>query len=608
MTQAAMDWDLTSFFPTFGGPEMERFKSELERDLTALAQRAAALGPLTEGNADAWQEVILEHEDAFARATHLEAYLDCLVAADAKNQAYGREQAAFSLLAAQGDKLDVELSSALGAASDEVFTAFTQRPQLADAAHALRRQRERARQTMSRDKEALAADLAVDGLHAWGRMYNTVASKLEFDMRYPDGRVERLPMSQRRALMSDTDRRVRRAAFVGGNEAWAQVADATAAALNGISGTRLTLNRHRGVDHFLDIALFQSAITRKTLEAMLAACFDNIELPRRILRLRARSQGTEGIAWYDLNAPLPLPDQGRLTWDQAKELVASSFSQAYPLLGRYVNSLYDNRWIDWAPRPGKRPGAFCTESLVTREARVYMTFTNTLADARTLAHEAGHAFHAHIMRDIRPYGQRYPMTLAESASTFGEMLLTGGVLSTPGMSDIQRAAILNMEVGQGAGFLLDIPVRYTFEKRLYELRSQGEVGVDRLCELMAETQREILGDTLAAGGEDPYFWASKLHFYITAVTFYNFPYTFGFLLSRGLYAMFREEGAEFLPRYEQFLRRTGSDTAEGVARDTLGCDLESPEFWIDAIKTLEEPLARFEELLPRVLPAESSGQ
>jgi oligoendopeptidase F len=149
---------------------------------------------------------------------------------------------------------------------------------------------------------------------------------------------------------------------------------------------------------------------------------------------------------------------------------------------------------------------------------------------------------------------------------------------------------------------MDIPVRYLFEKKLYEERADGEVGVSRLKELMVATQREVFGDTLETGGEDPYFWASKLHFYISSTTFYNFPYTFGFLLSRGLFSMFKQEGPAFLPRYEEFLRRTGSDTAEGVARSTLDCDLEDPKFWIEAIKTLENPLAELENILPEVLP------
>ena len=232
-----------------------------------------------------------------------------------------------------------------------------------------------------------------------------------------------------------------------------------------------------------------------------------------------------------------------------------------------------------------------------------MTYNNTLGDVRTLAHEAGHAFHSHMLRDLRPYAEDYPMTLAESASTFGEMILTEGILGDPDVSDAQKALTLDMEVGHGAIFLMDIPVRYEFEKALYDERASGELSVSRLKDLMVETQRRIFGDVLQEGAEDPYFWASKLHFYITGVTFYNFPYTFGFLLSRGLFAMFQKEGPDFLPRYEAFLRLTGSDTAENVARRSIGRDLEAPDFWVEAIRSLEAPLEQLEAILPEVLPS-----
>ena len=159
-----------------------------------------------------------------------------------------------------------------------------------------------------------------------------------------------------------------------------------------------------------------------------------------------------------------------------------------------------------------------------------MNYNDTLGDVRTLAHEIGHAFHSYIMRDVRTLARSYPMTLAESASTFSEMLLTEGALADPTITPVQKARLLDMEVGHGAIFLLDIPVRYHFEKKLYEARARGELSAAQLGELMSETQREILGDVLEPGGEDPLFWASKLHFYISGVTFYNYPYTFGFLL------------------------------------------------------------------------------
>jgi oligoendopeptidase F len=317
--------------------------------------------------------------------------------------------------------------------------------------------------------------------------------------------------------------------------------------------------------------------------------------------------GQESVAWFDLGAPLDLPNQEKFSWDKAKSTVRESFLRVYPALGDFFQQqVIEKNWVDWEPRPGKRPGGFCTSSMLSKESRIFMTYNDSLGDLLTLAHESGHAFHGYLMRDIRPYSRSYPMTLAETASTFGEQVLMNGLLDDPAVSDAQKAMILSVEMGHGAIYLLDIPVRYEFEKAFYEERKSGELGVSRLKELMMETQGRILGDVLEPGGEDPYFWASKLHFYITGITFYNFPYTFGFLLSRALYAIFKKDGADFLGNYEEFLQLTGSDTAENVVRRTLGKNLEHPEFWSQAIRSLEEPLHRLEALLPKVLSSRAS--
>jgi len=597
-----MNWNLESYFPTFDGPELGQFKDDLRRDIAALQQQAAALDPLSDATADRWQAVLLTSEELSARLSHIGSYIGCLTAADARNEAYAREEADLSLIEAEASKLSVEIKRAFKTVSDADFNTFLQRPALTQCSHYLGRLRQDARRTMSTAEETLAADLGVNGIKAWGRLYDTIAGKLEFDMHYPDGRQQRLPMAQRRSLLGHADRQIRRAAFDGGNAAWAQVEDTAAAALNAISGIRHSLNHRRQVDHFLDIALFQASITRNTLDAMFEAIRQNIALPRRILALKSRAMNTQGVAWYDLEAPLPLPDQETLSWEQGKALVGDAFTKAYPALGDFVHDIYQKEWIEWEPRPGKRPGAFCTGSLLSRESRIYMTYNDSINDVRTLAHEAGHAFHSFVMRDLRTYARRYPMTLAESASTFGEMILTQGILSDPDISVAQKARVLDLEAAHGAVYLMDIPVRFRFEKAFYEERANGEVSVSRLKELMTQAQRDVFGDALEAGGEDPYFWASKLHFYITGTTFYNFPYTFGFLLSRGLFALFQQDGEAFLPRYEEFLRLTGSDTAENLARRSLDCDLESPQFWAGAIQTLETPLLELEKLLPELLP------
>jgi oligoendopeptidase F len=596
-------WDLTSYFPQFNGPEIREFKEVLVRDVAALSTRAATLPRLGRKSAAAWEDIVIRHEDLTQRMSHLGSYIGCLASSDARNEEYKREEAELARMRAEFGRVRVELLRAVRETTDDVFSSFINKSSLKSAENYLMRIREEARRAMPAEKEILATDLGVDGIQAWGRLYNTISSKLEFEMEFPDGRREWLPISQRRSLMDHPDRRIRKAAFIKGNEAWATIEDSTAAALNAIAGTRLTLNRHRGVDHFLEIALFQSAISRQTLDAMFEALFARLEVPRRLGRMKAQRAGETSVAWFDLGAPLDLPQQKPIPWDMAHALVKKAFGSTYPALGNFFQTVIDQNWIDWEPRPGKRPGGFCTGSMITKESRIFMTYNESLGDVLTLAHEAGHAFHGYIVRDVRPYGRIYPMTLAETASTFGELVLTNGILNDPSTNDQQKAMMLDSEVGHGAVYLLDIPVRYEFEKALYEERKHGELSVTRLNELMVDTQRRVLGDLLLPGGEDPYFWASKLHFYITGLTFYNFPYTFGFLLSRGLFAMFKRQGADFLSKYEEFLRLAGSDRAENVVRRTLDVDLKKTEFWAAAIESLVEPLNRLEALLPKVLPA-----
>jgi oligoendopeptidase F len=576
---------------------MRQFKQRLERDIAALQEAAAQAGALRAEALPRWERVILAMEDAEARLGHLGAYVECLSAADAANEAYQGEEALLRRQAAELEKVEVDLLQGLKAAAEEDFAALLARQGLAGAEHRLRRLRRRARHTMSRSEEKLAAELGVDGLHAWGRLYNTISGKLEFPMRWPDGRVETLPISRWRALMSHADRAVGRAAFEGGNRAWATVADTCAAAINAIGGYRLTLQRHRGLDHYLDTALEQAQVERQTLEAMYQAIHENIALARRIFRVKARAMKRTGIAWFEREAPLPIQAAGEQSWEEGSRQVGASFRRAYPPLADYFAMALDKRWVESENRGGKRPGAFCTGSELTGEQRVYMTFAGALRDASTLAHEVGHAWHGWLMRGLRPMARSYPMTLAETASVFAEQIFAEGIARTAGISPAQQLLLLDGSLCDAAIMLLDITTRYEFERAFHDERRQGTVGVSRLQELMVQAQRRVWGEALLPDGEDPLFWASKLHFYITDVSFYNFPYTFGFLLAMALVRRFREQGPAFLPQYEEFLRATGSGSAEEVAQAALGEDIRRVEFWAGSIRALEEPLARYETLL-----------
>lgn len=598
---AGVTWNLDSYFPEFNGPRMRAFKSKLLKDIDKLKRQATILKTLSADNVRRWEGVLVDAEDAHSRMGHLFSYVGCLEAAHAQVEEYAVEMADLARYQAAFEKFEIDVLNALKKARKSDFRSLCAQPRLKEVAYHLKRLRRRARQSMSRKEEILTADLSVDGLSAWGRLYDKVSGKLEFEFVDPKGRVEQRPISQWRSMMSDPDRERGRKAFESGNRAWQKIEDVCAAALNAIAGTRLTLNNHRRIRHVMDRALFQAGIRRQTLDAMYQVVFNRLDLAREILRTKARFFSRKGVWFFEREAPLPLSASPAFDWKRATQSIHDAFTAAYPALAGYFQDMIRNRWIESETRPGKRPGAFCTGSSWIEEQRVFMTFNGTLGNVTTLAHETGHAWHGHLMCNVRPFARRYPMTLAETASIFAEHILLEGLRNDPVLSDQQRLLLLDNELTDAAVFLLDITTRYVFETAFYEERLTGEVPVSRLKSLMTETQKKIYGDVLLDDGADPYFWASKLHFYMSDTIFYNFPYTFGYLLARALIHRYSQEGKSFLPQYESFLKMSGSDTVENVAQSALGIDLSEPTFWESALVSLVEPLRHYRLAIDRMM-------
>ncbi len=596
-----VSWDLTSYFEEFDNEQMRSFKKDLKGDIERLIEKAAGLGPLGKDTFSEWKAIVLENEGLARRLSHLASYIVCLASADANNEAYSKEYAELDGIGAESSKIEIHLKMALKKVGDDDFRAFIAQEGLDDLAFHLSELRKKAQKTMSGELETLAADLSTDGYSAWGRLYSTIAGKLQFEMHFPDGKVESTPISQCRSLMQDSDREVRRSAFEHGNAAWRSVEDVCAAAVNSIAGTRLLLNERRGLEHFLDAPLMQSRTSRRTLDAMFGAIEDCKGFIQRLGKAKAKALGLEKLAWFDCEAPLSIPGVNRYSWEECERIVSGAFERAYPELAGFFREAIEKRWVESEPTAGKRPGAFCTGSYLTEESRVFMSYNGSFSDIATLAHEIGHAFHARQLKGLRPYLRSYPMTLAESASTFAELLLNEGVLRDPESTDAQKLGVLTGTVNHCLSFLVDIPIRFYFEKSFHEERADGIVSVSRLKSLMKSTMENQFGDLLEEGGADELFWASKMHFYITGVSFYNYPYTFGYLLSRGLFDMFKKEGQEFLPKYRDFLRLSGSAMGHEVARQTLGADLEEKDFWRTSIMSHEQELELFEELVPKVL-------
>ena len=352
--------------------------------------------------------------------------------------------------------------------------------------------------------------------------------------------------------------------------------------------------------HYLDAPVHMNRISRDTLDTLLDVAAETRPLAQRAASLQARAYGKTGFGPWDLRAPAPTLESSAgepIEFAEAVDIIADAYGEVDASMSEFVRMMVANRWVEGTTGPRKAPGAYCTGFAKSRNPRVYMTYTGSSSDVITLAHELGHALHSWVMRDLPDSQRSYGMSLAETASTFGETLVRDALLARA-ESQQQRLDILWEEMSAFTAFLLNIPTRYEFEREFYDTRRQRPLRPQELKDMMSKAWRTWYGDALAE--PDPMFWASKLHFYISGLSFYNFPYLFGYLFSLGVYAYRPQFGGEFHARYVELLRDTGRMTAEDIASKHLGVDLAEGQFWRDTIASLSHRVDAFEALLDEI--------
>jgi pepF/M3 family oligoendopeptidase len=437
--------------------------------------------------------------------------------------------------------------------------------------------------------EVLANDLAVDGYHAWGSLYNKVSGRIVIPFE-KDGEKMGLSVGQASNMIDDPDRSVRAAVFAKWEEAWADNAELCADALNHLGGFRLNLYRHRGWDSVLKEPLAINRMSEQTLNSMWEAIERSKELLASYLSRKAKLLGLEKLSWYDVHAPLGEVTK-KIPYEEAAAIILDQFSRLTPRMSELARKAFEDDWIEAEDRPGKRAGGFCTSFPDSKQTRIFMTYAGSADNVSTLAHELGHAFHQYVMDDLPQLVQNYAMNVAETASTFAEQVVADAAVKNA-QNDREKIVLLDAKAQNAVSFLMNIHARFLFETGFYEKRKKGLVSVEELNELMVQAQKRAYLDMLAE--YHPYFWASKLHFYITETPFYNFPYTFGYLFSHGVYARALEEGPAFEEKYVALLRDTGRMTVEDLAMKHLNADLTQTDFWESAVKMA---LADVEEFL-----------
>jgi len=579
-------WDLENIFP--GGsesPELAAYMDALDKDIAAYKDQVAAQAlPATIADAQPWVELIDAAQEIGRRFRQMGAFIGCLNSQNMKDQKAkllagrsGQMGAAFS--AAQ-----TLLDSKLLQITEPVWTAMLQTEKLQPLAFNLQERRRRAEAKMGPEKESLVGDLSVDGYHAWGNLYNTIVGRITVPV---DGKA--LSVGQAFNQMSSGDRAVRQNVFTEWEKAWGEQAELIAASLNHLAGYRINLYKHRGWDSILGEPLDNNRMTAQTLDTMWDVIEQNKGLVVKYLERKAKLLNLPGLAWYDVDAPLTA-STSKVSFDWAANFVLEQFGRFSPRMANFTKMAFEKSWVEAEDRPGKRPGAFCTGFPVAGESRVFMTFGGSMGNVSTLAHELGHAYHGSIMRELPPMAQGYAMNVAETASTFAEMIVADAAVKAAPTPE-ERLALLADKVERTVTMFMNIHSRFIFETAFYEQRKKGLVSVDKLNELMENAQKQAFHNSLTQ--YHPLFWASKLHFYSTGQPFYNFPYTFGYLFSTGIYARALAEGPTFEQKYADLLRDTGRMNVEDLAARHLGVDLRKPDFWQSAVDVAAADIKEF---------------
>ena len=347
----------------------------------------------------------------------------------------------------------------------------------------------------------------------------------------------------------------------------------------------------RGYASPLEMVLTKNRMEKSIIDTMFAAIREYLPFFRAYYKKKAKMLGLSGsLPFYDIFAPVTTKAQSNFTYEKAADFIVEKFSTFSRKLGDFARNAFENNWIDAEIREGKVGGAFCENLFSISQSRILANFDGSYNDVTTIAHELGHAFHGHCLSGNVILNTSYPSPLAETASIFCETIINKAALKE---ADKETAlAILEADISGAGQVIVDIYSRYLFETALFKARETAPLSPEQLCEEMKKAQIEAYGDGLDENILHPYLWLIKPHYYNPDWNFYNFPYAFGLLFAKGLYAKYTETGSSFTEKYEFLLSETGKRSVTDVAK-IVDVDLNDINFWKNSLELIKEDITKF---------------
>lgn len=583
-----MRWSLNELYDSF---ESEAYKADSKRILEMISEvNTFAEKELTsaEGAKEKAEKYLRYDETLTKLISKVLSYASLTMAVDARNEVAKENYARIAMSLSELTKAEV-LFTRFIAAIENLEEVIDSSDVLKEHEFMLKEIRKNARYLLSNEEEMLISKMSNTGSKAWTNLQNILTSTLLVDVEL-DGEKKKLPLPAVRNLAYDKDPDVRKKAFEAELSAYEKVEESSAAALNGIKGEVLTISELRGFSHPLEETLLQSRMEKETLDAMFTAIKESLPMFRKYLKRKAQLLGHEkGLPFYDLFAPMG-ESQLHFTYEEAMDYIVKNFNTFSSRLGDYARNAYEKNWMDVEPRDGKRGGAFCSNLHAIGESRVMANFDGSFSNMTTLAHELGHGYHGFNLKDESILNSSYPMPIAETASIFCETIVVNAALKE--MDDKEAVTILEQSISDATQVIVDIYSRYLFETKLFETRKDHPLSVKELKSYMVEAQKEAYGEGLDEDVLHPYMWLNKTHYYSAGRNFYNFPYAFGLLFSKGLYAVYLKRGEEFVPEYDELLSVTGKKDIIEVA-EMMNIDVTKPDFFRDSLKIVEKDIEKF---------------
>ena len=582
----ALNWSLNELYADFHSPEFKNdfitFEQEIEK-LNATANELSDLSTL--------ETFIRISEKLHSLATKLANFANLTFTTNTSSEDALNAINKFDSLYTGISLAQSKLAKFLNTIPD--VDAFIQSSEyLKEFTFILNEFKQSASHMLSEKEEILAAKLSITGSNAWSTLQSKLVSTLKCELTL-DGETKELPMTVVRNLAHDASADVRKTAYDAELTAYKKVAEAVAMSLNSIKGEVITMSKIRGFESPLFMTLENSRMSKKTLDAMMTAIKKSIPNFEKYLKTKAQLLGHDnGLPFYDMFAPIGTASK-KFTYEEGSRFVVDNFRDFSDKLADMAENAIQKNWIDVEPYEGKVSGAFCAPLHSIGEFRVLLNYTGNLGDVITMAHELGHGYHAICTNAESPLNIGYPMPLAETASTFCETIVNNATLkiATPEES----ITILENTLQDATQVICDIYSRYLFETAVFNAREDHPLSVEELNTLMTDAQKQAYGSGLDHSNLHPFMWLIKPHYYSAGLNFYNFPYAFGLLFAKGLYAKYLENPVFFKEKYDLLLAASGKLSIVDVCK-IMNIDVESEVFWDASLQIIQADIEKFIQL------------